>query len=73
MPKLDEYLRISEAAEYVGVAPNTLRNWGRSGKLIERRHPVNGYRLYARDELEALLQRAEDYASIKPKKKALPR
>lgn len=59
MPKLDEYLRITEAAEYVGVAPNTLRNWGRSGKLSERRHPVNGYRLYAREELDALLLRAE--------------
>lgn len=48
MTKLDEYLRITEAAAYVGVAPNTLRNWGRSGKLTERRHPMNGYRLYAR-------------------------
>lgn len=59
MTKLDEYLRISEAAEYVGVAPNTLRNWGKSGKLTERRHPVNGYRLYARKELDALLKRVE--------------
>ena len=40
MPKLDEYLRITEVAEYVGVAPNTLRNWGNSGKLTERRHPI---------------------------------
>lgn len=70
MPKLDEYLRISEAAEYVGVAPNTLRNWGRSGKLAERRHPLNGYRLYARQELDALLQQVED---AKPKRKRKPR
>jgi excisionase family DNA binding protein len=59
MPKLDGYLRIKEAAEYLGVSPNTLRNWGRSGKLAERRHPINGYRLYAPDELESLLEQAE--------------
>jgi len=59
MPKLDGYLRIKEAAEYLGVLPNTLRNWGRSGKLAERRHPINGYRLYAKDELDALLTEAD--------------
>lgn len=59
MPKLDEYLRITEAAENVGVAPNTLRNWGKRGKLAERRHRVNGYRLYARDDLDKLLKTAE--------------
>jgi len=60
MPKLDGYLRIKEAAEYLGVSPNTLRNWGRSGKLAERRHPINDYRLanpkcYARGVFEFLL------------------
>lgn len=59
MPKLDGYLRIKEAAEYLGVSPNTLRNWGRSGKLAERRHPINGYRLYAKGELDALLSEVE--------------
>ena len=29
MEKLDKYLRIKEAAEYLGVSPNRLRNWGR--------------------------------------------
>jgi excisionase family DNA binding protein len=59
MPKLDGYLRIKEAAAYLGVAPNTLRNWGRDGKIRERRHPVNGYRLYSQTELDALLRKAE--------------
>lgn len=59
MPKLDGYLRIKEAAEYLGVSPNTLRNWGRNGKLAERRHPINRYRLYAKQELDALLSEAE--------------
>jgi hypothetical protein len=59
VPKLNEYLTVREAAAYVGVSPNTLRNWGRGGKLVERRHPVNGYRLYSKEELDALLREAE--------------
>jgi excisionase family DNA binding protein len=46
MPKLDEYVRIAKAAEYLGVHHNTLRNWGRTGKIPEYRHPVNNYRLF---------------------------
>ncbi len=55
MTKLSDYLRISEAAEYLGVAPNTLRNWERAGKIVAHRHPVNAYRLFKREELDALL------------------
>lgn len=59
MEKLDEYLRIKEAAEYLGVSPNTLRNWGRDGRVIEHRHPVNNYRLYKKDDLTRLLTMAD--------------
>ncbi len=69
MPKLDGYLRIKAAAEYLGVSPNTLRNWGRSGKLAERRHPINDYRLYAKEELDALLEEADSPAYLKPKRR----
>ena len=65
MSKLDGYLRIKEAATYLGVSPNTLRNWGSGGKLTERRHPINGYRLYAKRELDALLRKAERPANRK--------
>ena len=58
MEKLDEYLRIKEAAEYLGVSPNTLRNWGRDGRIIEHRHPVNNYRLFKKDDLTRLLTKA---------------
>ena len=59
MPKLDEYVRINEAAKYLGVCRNTLRNWGRQGKIPEHRHPVNRYRLYKVSDLEALLKQTE--------------
>ena len=57
MERLDGYLRIREAAEFLGVSPNTLRNWGRVQKIPEFRHPVNNYRLYRRSDLEGILRR----------------
>ena len=57
--RLDEYLTIKRAAEQLGVAPDTLRNWDRSGKLRAVRHPLNRYRLYRREDLSALLDRTE--------------
>ena len=57
MERLDGYLRIREAAEFLGVSPNTLRNWGREDKIPEIRHPFNNYRLYRRSDLEDILRR----------------
>lgn len=59
MTKLRDFLRISEAAEYLGVSPNTLRNWERAGKIVAHRHPVNDYRLFKREDLDAVLKKAE--------------
>jgi len=56
MAKLNEYLTVGEAAELLGVSKDTLRRWDRAGKLKARRHPITGYRLYLRRELEALLR-----------------
>lgn len=56
MDKLKDYLRVSEAAEYLGVSPNTLRNWVNAGKIVAIRHPVNDYRLFKREDLDALLR-----------------
>lgn len=71
MNRLNEFLRVSEAAEYLGVSPNTLRNWENSGKIVGHRHPVNGYRLFKQEELDVLLESAErpsSGATTKPKK-----
>lgn len=59
MEKLRDYLRIAEAAEYLGVSPNTLRNWENAGKLVAHRHPVNDYRLFRREELDVLLKKVK--------------
>jgi DNA (cytosine-5)-methyltransferase 1 len=68
MSKLDDYLQIAEAAEYLGVCKNTLRNWCESGKLTEYRHPINNYRLFKVTDLNRILKLAD-----KPRKASKPR
>jgi len=60
MPRLDDYLTIKEAAAYLGVSPNTLRNWGASGKIPMHRNPMNGYRLFKTSDLDELLSMVEE-------------
>ena len=57
---LRTYLTISEAAEFLGVSAATLRNWDRAGKVRATRHPVNGYRLYRKEDLSNLLEKVKD-------------
>lgn len=51
-----EYLLVTEAAEFLGVSANTVRNWARDGKVPEYRHPMNNYRLFRRKDLEKVRQ-----------------
>jgi len=39
----ERMLRVKEAAELLGVSPNTVRAWGAAGKIPEYGHPANGY------------------------------
>jgi excisionase family DNA binding protein len=55
----ENFVQVRQAAEILGVAQNTIRAWGANGKLPEYRHPVNGYRLYKRRDLENLLRKLE--------------
>ncbi len=47
-------ITIKQAAEFLGVSENTLRNWDLSGKLKAGRHPKNNYRTYTLDQLKQL-------------------
>ena len=68
MTKLDSYLTVKDAAKYLGVSPNTLRNWGREGKVPMHRNPLNGYRLFKTQDLDALVQEIEKSQSPAPRK-----
>lgn len=71
MPKLSEYLTITDAAEYLGVSPNTLRNWGRDEKIPMHRNPINGYRLFRKSDLDDVLK--EIGKPVTPKHRTKPR
>ena len=66
MTKQTAYLRVKEAAELLGVSPNTVRAWGGDGKIPEYRHPINRFRLYKRSELERVLRDIEGSRQDRP-------
>ena len=68
MEKLSDYLHISEAAAYLGVPPNTLRNWVNAGKVVAIRHPVNDYRLFKQEDLDNLLKQVAVASKHPPKR-----
>ena len=60
MPLKDEFVLVSEAAEMLGVCPNTIRAWGTNGRITEYRHPVNDYRMFKRKEIERLIKKMRE-------------
>jgi len=72
MPRLNDYLTIKDAAEYLSVSPNTLRNWEAGGKIAVHRNPMNGYRLYKISDLKKVLDEIEQSAR-QPAKDKKPR
>lgn len=52
----DEFVLVKEAAEMLGVCPNTIRSWGANGKLAEYRHPINDYRMFKREDIDRLIR-----------------
>jgi len=55
MAKINEFMTVGEAAEYLGISPSSLRRWDRAGKLKARRHSASLYRLYLRADLDRFL------------------
>ena len=68
MLQQEGFLGVKDAAELLGVSPNTVRAWGADGKIPEYRHPVNSYQLYKREDLEGVLQELEESVNAPPKR-----
>ena len=54
MPKKTKLLKIRQAAEMLGVNPETLRRWDRDGTFKAIRIGKRGHRMYDRDEIAKL-------------------
>lgn len=52
-------LRIKEAAEMLGVNPETLRRWDRSGKLKAVVISIRGDRRYKKEDVEVFIKRSK--------------
>ena len=49
-----EYLTISETAKLLNKSTKTLRRWDEEGKLSAVREPMSNYRVYRKDDVQAL-------------------
>ena len=56
MTRLDEFVTIKQAAKFLGVSANTLRNWHRDARIPVYRNPISDYRLFKKTDLEELLR-----------------
>ena len=66
-----DYLQVKEAAALLQVSPNTVRAWGETGKIPEYRHPLNGYRLYRKTDLEQVVRQLEQMVPTRVKKRRI--
>jgi excisionase family DNA binding protein len=60
MPRAVKLLKIRQAAEMLGVNPETLRRWDKSGKLKAIIISERGDRRYKRDDIERLVKKLAD-------------
>lgn len=57
MDQKAKLLRIKEAADMLGVNPETLRRWDKEGKLPAVKVSVRGDRRYKPDDIEKFIER----------------
>lgn len=63
---MEKYYSIAEAAEIIGVNKETLRRWDNSGKFPSSRHPINNYRVYNAEKIDAFVKELQ--LEFKPNK-----
>lgn len=57
MKKLSDYMKIKEAAEFLGMEPSTLRAWAKEKKIKSYEFPqVPAAYLFLKEDLEDVLR-----------------
>lgn len=64
---MKEKVSLAEAATYLGVTKQTLRNWDKSGRLKPHRDPGNKYRSYDFEDLQQVKEDVAVYNAEKAK------
>lgn len=59
MRRIVDYMMVRDAARFLGVTTNTLRNWEKRGVLTTHRSPITNYRLYKKEDLDNVLRSIE--------------
>lgn len=68
---MENFLTISQVAKLVGVNPQTIRRWDKTGKFVSTRHPINNYRVYPHDQVERLREELNP-GKVRPQKSSKP-
>lgn len=62
-----QWMSIGEAAKYLGVSRDTLRRWGKKGKIKAIRSPTNR-RYYTKKQLDKLMGASKEVKKVLGKK-----
>ncbi len=54
------YFKVSAAAKYTGLSPNTLRKYTDLGLIKAKRLPISGDRIYRKDWLDEFMENLPD-------------
>jgi type I restriction enzyme M protein len=57
--KSSNFVSLKAASKILNVSAETMRNWDRQGKLIAIRNPINNYRLYDLENIQALAKESQ--------------
>jgi excisionase family DNA binding protein len=62
MNKISEYVKVAEAARFLGVSQTTVRKWADAGVIPNRTLPGSGYRLFQQKDLDKFLEKVSKTA-----------
>lgn len=49
-----DFFTAKQAADYLNVTPNTIRNWDKENRIPVYKDPKTNYRLYKKEDLDAM-------------------
>ena len=58
------YFKVSAAAKYIGLSPNTLRKYTDLGLIKAKRLPISGDRSYRKDWLDEFMENLPDAVDL---------